>query len=94
MSKALKHRRYPRLLVLGLVTGTAIVAACSDDDDNDGVPDAQDKCPGESGPQENGGCPDPDRDSDGIVMPRYMSISSGSTMSAASVAATVKVGAE
>ena len=40
------------------------------DGDGDGVPDATDRCPRESGPAENGGCPVPvppsDRDGDGV----------------------------
>jgi outer membrane protein OmpA-like peptidoglycan-associated protein len=37
------------------------------DRDNDGIPDAEDKCPAEAGPRENGGCPDKDRDKDGVI---------------------------
>jgi OmpA-OmpF porin, OOP family len=36
------------------------------DDDGDGVPNAQDRCPTVKGPPENQGCPDTDRDGDGI----------------------------
>jgi len=35
------------------------------DSDGDGIPDAEDACPGEPGPVSTGGCPD--RDGDGIV---------------------------
>ena len=37
------------------------------DSDNDGIPDAQDKCPTQAGPKENDGCPDKDLDGDGLV---------------------------
>jgi outer membrane protein OmpA-like peptidoglycan-associated protein len=37
------------------------------DTDGDGIPDADDKCPNEAGPKENGGCPDKDTDGDGVV---------------------------
>jgi outer membrane protein OmpA-like peptidoglycan-associated protein len=41
---------------------------CPDpDNDNDGVLDAKDKCPGTAGPVENSGCPDTDGDADGVV---------------------------
>ncbi len=41
---------------------------CPDpDNDNDGVLDAKDKCPGTTGPVENAGCPDTDGDGDGVV---------------------------
>ncbi len=41
---------------------------CPDpDNDGDGVLDAKDKCPGETGPIENLGCPDTDGDGDGVV---------------------------
>jgi outer membrane protein OmpA-like peptidoglycan-associated protein len=44
------------------------VVGCPDpDNDNDGVLDAKDKCPGTSGPVENAGCPDADGDGDGVV---------------------------
>src|SRR5262249_32962042 len=40
------------------------------DNDHDGIPDAQDRCPNEpedrDGFQDNDGCPDPDNDGDGI----------------------------
>jgi OOP family OmpA-OmpF porin len=43
----------------------------SADSDNDGIPDAQDKCPKEAedkdGFQDDDGCPDPDNDGDGIA---------------------------
>jgi outer membrane protein OmpA-like peptidoglycan-associated protein len=40
---------------------------CPEDDDADGVADAQDRCPAQAGPVENGGCPDGDRDGDVVV---------------------------
>ena len=41
---------------------------CPDlDNDKDGVPDKDDKCPNEAGPAENQGCPDKDTDGDGII---------------------------
>ena len=45
---------------------------CPDpDNDNDGIPDAADKCPNEpedkDGFQDDDGCPDPDNDADGVV---------------------------
>jgi outer membrane protein OmpA-like peptidoglycan-associated protein len=39
------------------------------DRDHDGVPDNVDKCPDDSGPAWNNGCPDPDSDKDGICDP-------------------------
>src|SRR6185295_4698477 len=44
---------------------------CPDpDNDSDGIPDAQDKCPNEAedkdGFQDDDGCPDPDNDGDGV----------------------------
>jgi outer membrane protein OmpA-like peptidoglycan-associated protein len=39
------------------------------DRDHDGVPDNIDKCPDDSGPAWNNGCPDPDSDKDGICDP-------------------------
>jgi outer membrane protein OmpA-like peptidoglycan-associated protein len=41
---------------------------CPDpDNDKDGIPDSNDKCPTEAGVAENDGCPDVDTDKDGIV---------------------------
>ena len=37
------------------------------DIDNDGVPDAEDKCPAEAGIKDNAGCPDKDVDNDTVV---------------------------
>jgi outer membrane protein OmpA-like peptidoglycan-associated protein len=37
------------------------------DRDGDGVPDKDDKCPDEWGPESNAGCPEPDTDGDGII---------------------------
>ncbi len=37
------------------------------DTDQDGLSDADDRCPSAVGPRENAGCPDTDSDSDGIV---------------------------
>lgn len=37
------------------------------DVDNDGVPDAEDKCPAEAGIKDNAGCPDKDADNDTVV---------------------------
>lgn len=37
------------------------------DIDNDGVPDAEDKCPAEAGIKDNAGCPDKDADNDTVV---------------------------
>ena len=42
-------------------------ARANADTDADGVRDADDKCPAQAGPVENGGCPDKDTDGDGIV---------------------------
>lgn len=39
------------------------------DRDHDGVPDNIDRCPDDSGPVANGGCPEPDPDKDGICDP-------------------------
>ncbi|HUI92948.1 MAG TPA: OmpA family protein [Chitinivibrionales bacterium] len=39
------------------------------DRDHDGVPDNVDRCPDDSGPASNYGCPDPDQDKDGICDP-------------------------
>jgi|WetSurMetagenome_2_1015567.scaffolds.fasta_scaffold00509_11 outer membrane protein OmpA-like peptidoglycan-associated protein len=39
------------------------------DRDHDGVPDNVDRCPKDSGPAANNGCPDPDADKDGICDP-------------------------
>jgi OOP family OmpA-OmpF porin len=37
------------------------------DSDGDGIDDEHDKCPTQSGPKENGGCPDVDSDGDGVI---------------------------
>lgn len=37
------------------------------DSDNDGITDNKDECPNEFGPEDNNGCPYPDRDGDGII---------------------------
>jgi outer membrane protein OmpA-like peptidoglycan-associated protein len=37
------------------------------DSDQDGLSDAEDRCPSALGPRENGGCPDSDSDGDGVV---------------------------
>lgn len=37
------------------------------DSDNDGIVDAKDGCPDEFGPEDNNGCPYPDRDGDGVI---------------------------
>jgi outer membrane protein OmpA-like peptidoglycan-associated protein len=39
------------------------------DSDHDGVPDKVDRCPNDSGLAEYDGCPDPDRDKDGVCDP-------------------------
>jgi outer membrane protein OmpA-like peptidoglycan-associated protein len=39
------------------------------DRDHDGVPDNVDRCPDDSGPAANNGCPDPDTDKDGVCDP-------------------------
>ncbi len=39
------------------------------DRDGDGIPDDEDQCPDEPGVPELGGCPDPDRDMDGVCDP-------------------------
>ena len=39
------------------------------DRDHDGIPDNVDKCPDDSGPAANNGCPDPDSDKDGVCDP-------------------------
>jgi outer membrane protein OmpA-like peptidoglycan-associated protein/opacity protein-like surface antigen len=58
---------------LGLTFGGAPVAPppppppVTSDRDNDGIPDATDKCPDQPGPRENSGCPDKDRDKDGVI---------------------------
>ena len=39
------------------------------DRDHDGVPDKVDRCPNDSGPAYNQGCPDPDKDKDGVCDP-------------------------
>jgi outer membrane protein OmpA-like peptidoglycan-associated protein len=50
---------------------TGPVAAMPDpgagDKDGDGITDATDQCPNESGPAENRGCPDTDLDEDGVI---------------------------
>ncbi|HUS67643.1 MAG TPA: OmpA family protein [Kofleriaceae bacterium] len=45
----------------------AMPAAGSGDKDGDGLTDATDQCPNESGPSENRGCPDTDIDEDGVI---------------------------
>ena len=44
-----------------------VVAWGQQDFDRDGVANRDDRCPAESGPPENGGCPDRDQDGDGVV---------------------------
>jgi outer membrane protein OmpA-like peptidoglycan-associated protein len=40
---------------------------CPEDDDNDGVADADDNCRTTAGPVANSGCPDADRDRDSVI---------------------------
>ncbi len=58
-SSSTGERRWGGLLVLSGVLGT-------DDNDNDGVPDREDACPGLPGSSQYFGCPFVDQDGDGV----------------------------
>ncbi len=50
-----------------MLAGLRWSARAPSDGDKDGVADADDKCPEQSGPADNRGCPDADSDNDGVV---------------------------
>ncbi|MBK9749199.1 MAG: SH3 domain-containing protein [Chloroflexi bacterium] len=68
------NRRRSVVLMLVLIALLAFAGTASaQDNDGDGLPNGQDRCPAQAGPRTNGGCPLPttsvppqDRDSDGV----------------------------
>ncbi len=55
------------VLVGGASTPVPVAAPSTADQDQDGLTDNVDRCPSESGPLENKGCPDEDPDKDGVI---------------------------